>query len=276
MSWSDRPSQGEPGFTLVELLCTLAILALLAALLFPVLSQARESARQVTCLSNSRQIGMAMLLYAQDCDERLTPYFDHVEGDRCGSGLRYGGASRYWPQLLSVYIGPIRHTGGSSGQALIGDLPSVFVCPLQSGKIAAAPWHLGNISSYGVSDHLVNWWTPTYCGGFVPRTLGEVEAPAECVMFAETFDWISGTYSLPGAALALSPADRVPGGVDGATASIDGRHRATRAKQNVVDPPDPRAVNTVTFCDGHTRSLPVGRLLHSLDLWSVGHNGQWP
>lgn len=276
MSWSDRPSQGEPGFTLVELLCTLAILALLAALLFPVLSQARESARAVTCLSNSRQIGAAMLLYAQDYDERLVTYFDHVEGDRCGAGLVYSGASRYWPQLVSVYITPNLTGHGTLGQALIADLPPLFICPQQAAKANAAAWTLGNIASYGVSDHLVNWWTPDHCGGFVSRTLAGVVAPSECLLIAETFDWISGTYSLPGAALALSPADSVPGAPNGAWASIDGRHRAARRKLTVVDMADPVSSNTVTFCDGHTSSVRPSRLLQNLDLWSVGNNGRWP
>lgn len=268
--------RGRAAFTLVEMLVVIAIIAALAALLFPVFVQARESARQATCVSNCRQLGMANLLYAQDFDERIVPYFDHVEGDRCGGGLRYSGASRYWPQLVSVYIAPIQRGTGSQGQALISDLPALFVCPVQAGKVHAAPWTLGNISSYGVNDHLVNWWTPSYCGGFISRGLAEVEAPAECLMLAETFDWISGTYSLPGAALALSPADRVSGGVNGAVASIDGRHRSSRSKSSVVDPPDGEALNAVTFCDGHTAAVRVSRLVGSLDLWSVRHNGQWP
>jgi prepilin-type N-terminal cleavage/methylation domain-containing protein/prepilin-type processing-associated H-X9-DG protein len=62
------------GFTLVELLVVVAILAVLAGLLFPVLAQARARARQATCLSNVRQIGTAFALYAQDFDERLPDF----------------------------------------------------------------------------------------------------------------------------------------------------------------------------------------------------------
>ena len=47
------------GFTLIELLVVIAIIAILAAILFPVFAQARESARQATCLSNMKQIGTA-------------------------------------------------------------------------------------------------------------------------------------------------------------------------------------------------------------------------
>jgi prepilin-type N-terminal cleavage/methylation domain-containing protein/prepilin-type processing-associated H-X9-DG protein len=71
-----RPRHGRPttvnnGFTLIELLVVIAIIAILAAILFPVFAQAREKARQATCLSNLKQIGLATLMYAQDYDEKL-------------------------------------------------------------------------------------------------------------------------------------------------------------------------------------------------------------
>jgi prepilin-type N-terminal cleavage/methylation domain-containing protein len=61
--------QERPGFTLIELLVVIAIIAILAAILFPVFAQARESARQATCLSNMKQIGTASMMYVQDYDE---------------------------------------------------------------------------------------------------------------------------------------------------------------------------------------------------------------
>ena len=61
------------GFTLIELLVVIAIIAILAAILFPVFAQAREKARQVSCLSNMKQVALALTLYAQDYDETLPP-----------------------------------------------------------------------------------------------------------------------------------------------------------------------------------------------------------
>jgi len=59
------------GFTLIELLVVIAIIAILAAILFPVFAKAREKARQTSCLSQTKQIGLAFIQYYQDYDEKL-------------------------------------------------------------------------------------------------------------------------------------------------------------------------------------------------------------
>jgi prepilin-type N-terminal cleavage/methylation domain-containing protein/prepilin-type processing-associated H-X9-DG protein len=92
------------GFTLIELLVVIAIIAILAAILFPVFAQAREKARQTSCLSNLKQIGTGLQMYAQDYDECFPlnntsiPFPYNADGSR--SGDRHG----VWAKLLQPYL----------------------------------------------------------------------------------------------------------------------------------------------------------------------------
>jgi prepilin-type N-terminal cleavage/methylation domain-containing protein/prepilin-type processing-associated H-X9-DG protein len=113
------------GFTLIELLVVIAIIAILAAILFPVFAQAREKARAITCLSNEKQIGTAILMYAQDYDEAVVPWVSC-----CRTTATYTPAydlevqDRVWTGKLQPYI----KNGlgwGVSGQAPKG----AFACP---------------------------------------------------------------------------------------------------------------------------------------------------
>src|SRR5436309_10572825 len=89
----------QHAFTLIELLVVIAIIAILAAILFPVFAQARDKARQTACLSNCKQIGLAVTMYAQDYDETFFWQRDYNEVVDVGSG--FWGASYHtyirWP-----------------------------------------------------------------------------------------------------------------------------------------------------------------------------------
>ncbi|MCW5943782.1 MAG: type II secretion system protein [Fimbriimonadaceae bacterium] len=88
-------------FTLVELLVVIAILAILAAVLFPVLAQARAAARKTACLSNQRQLGIALLMYRVDCDG-ATFFFGHnLDPSRLRPSEPFGATreNRWWNQI---------------------------------------------------------------------------------------------------------------------------------------------------------------------------------
>jgi prepilin-type N-terminal cleavage/methylation domain-containing protein len=80
------------GFTLIELLVVIAIIAILAAILFPVFAQAREKARAVSCLSNTKQMSLGFMMYVQDYDETF-PYWSWWYSSDLGGGPYNDGSS---------------------------------------------------------------------------------------------------------------------------------------------------------------------------------------
>src|SRR5437588_1790750 len=92
-----RAARARHGFTLVELLVVVAIIALLAGILMPVFAQAREKGRQTYCLSNLRQMGAAMMLYTEDHDGFYPPAVGRV-------GRRPVGFDASWMSFITPYL----------------------------------------------------------------------------------------------------------------------------------------------------------------------------
>lgn len=99
------------GFTLIELLIVITIMAILAALVFPVFARARESARATVCTSNARQICFALLLYAQDYDDTFPAGFTIYLGPP------------YWDDLIEPYL----------------KSPQILVCPSNARISPSSP-----------------------------------------------------------------------------------------------------------------------------------------
>jgi prepilin-type N-terminal cleavage/methylation domain-containing protein len=269
LNFSHRPGRSKKGFTLIELLVVIAIIAILAAILFPVFAQAREKARQITCISNMKQITLGMLMYIQDNDETYCPYYSTYTPS---TGV-FSGADQYWPQLVSPYI---QKANGSltGGQAAVSDLSGVFLCP-DSPNVKSAetgPTVVGNITSYGYSDDICNTWEPGgYPTTYVSVALAQVQAPANSVMIVET--WAGS--QLPGSAQALSYFDQ-RGGVNGAVYSVAGRHSAAYQRTSYTQAADPHSLTNVGFNDGHVKAMHSSELTTSGQYWSIGGNNMWP
>lgn len=144
----------KKGFTLIELLVVIAIIAILAAILFPVFAKAREKARQTSCASNAKQIGTALMMYAQDYDETLVPGSDADVGN-----------GKIWCDLLCPYIdgtSPCDEYGWSENSKL----SKVFACPSDSGYLygsTSSPvmgygWNYDNFG-YSSLSHGTGWAT---------------------------------------------------------------------------------------------------------------------
>jgi prepilin-type N-terminal cleavage/methylation domain-containing protein/prepilin-type processing-associated H-X9-DG protein len=91
-----RNKMQRKGFTLIELLVVIAIIAILAAILFPVFARARENARRASCQSNLKQIGLGIMQYTQDYDEKMPLMFFYLSGS---SSPLY-----WWEDTLQPYV----------------------------------------------------------------------------------------------------------------------------------------------------------------------------
>lgn len=109
MKLTSRPAIQKGGFTLIELLVVIAIIAILAAILFPVFGRARENARRSSCQSNLKQIGLGLIQYSQDYDERLVqniyPAVNTSNGPAAGSSAtRWRWMDAAYPYIKSAQI----------------------------------------------------------------------------------------------------------------------------------------------------------------------------
>lgn len=128
-------------FTLIELLVVIAIIAILAAILFPVFATAREKARQTSCASNLKQLGLGTLQYCQDYDENL-PYGNNPH-NAGGSWREQGWAGSVYPYVKSTGV------FACPDDTTVPDVTPTSATSAQGCAVAAnVPW---NVISYSLN-----------------------------------------------------------------------------------------------------------------------------
>ena len=152
------------GFTLIELLVVIAIIAILAAILFPVFAKAREKARQTSCLSNGKQIGLAILQYTQDYDECL-PF----------------GYSDYW-------IAGAQSTAHIFSSMSSTTNPSPIMPYVKNVQVARCPSLAASTYGYGWSYNHMPYRTGTGTTVYAATSIGAYNYPSEVMMFCDSTD----------------------------------------------------------------------------------------
>jgi prepilin-type N-terminal cleavage/methylation domain-containing protein/prepilin-type processing-associated H-X9-DG protein len=210
-----RERRRHAGFTLIELLVVIAIIALLAAILFPVFAQARDKARQNSCLSNTRQIGTAMMMYAQDFDEglpawgeyrwhvALKPYVKSIQVFVCPS------AGDCDPQFISQRVPERTKAGGVTNCARWGGTRFV-----EDPGVTPPVRTYSGTGSYGTNVCFWgDWlWDGSSLKRVAPMRLTQVTLPAETIMIGETSKFMrpSGFFPPPTATFLLKMKNNPP------------------------------------------------------------------
>jgi len=163
-------------FTLIEVLIVISIISLLAAILFPVFASARESARRASCLSNMRQLGIAISMYVQDNDEKMFFFGNNKDLSRSNSTTPLGATreNRWWNQIF-----PYTHNN-----------EGLLVCPSDNARLPYSAEDGQNGNPLVPRSYIANRAAESL-------SLAAIENPAEIIVVSEKADNVDDTWFEP-------------------------------------------------------------------------------
>jgi prepilin-type N-terminal cleavage/methylation domain-containing protein/prepilin-type processing-associated H-X9-DG protein len=178
----NRVRRAPVGFTLIELLVVIAIVSILAAILFPVFARAREKARQSSCASNLRQIGVAALQYVQDNDETLP-----TRGFRTAS-WGYSWRTELYPYVKSLDVYQCPSNEVVIQPETVDGVTLRFPGSYGSNSGAGHTWN--DVGGYPMDGPAKSPMPEVWQGGFngpyaQPVPFAEVTRPAELILIAD-------------------------------------------------------------------------------------------
>ena len=244
MKYLNLSRKSRTAFTLIELLVVIAIIAILAAILFPVFAQAREKARQISCASNLKQIGLAVAQYVQDYDETY-PY----------ATFNNGGYDWGWAVNPYVKNGHSTNTNGyfTGGVWSCPDFSPVQTNEYQPNANVMLAEYAWNACNNGTAAQ-------------GPDNLALISTPSDTVMVYEAgLNGISGAnwnYVYGSGAEWLWTSNENTDknvGTDLAN-SLDGQVNSNWQSGDIVPAYRHTKTSNMLYCDGHVKAMRKGGL----------------